>query len=148
MRAPGLSPSKEDGLSELSGHHPASFKATSCLAWILIGQSLTLACDETTKSKCAAWKAFPRREVWPGSRRHSMDASILVLYILPDTLILTANIKTKYHYGSFKYERAAAGYQVSCGVSGIGTRLGFPQSRAPGDSSAGWPVESLLFTHK
>lgn len=42
-----------------------------------------------------------------------MEASVLELFTLPNAFILPANIKTRYHHGSFKYERAA-----TCRVSG------------------------------
>ena len=107
--ASGLNHTKEDALKDILG----SSKTTSCSAWILIVLGLcTCHVTRTNRSKCPVWQAFPRRDAWPGSHRHSREASILVLHTLPNTLILTANIKTQYHHSRFKYERAAT-FRVS-----------------------------------
>ena len=116
--ASGLSHTKEDGLNELPGHLSAVSKATSCPAWILIVLSLCTCrypwhcVTRTTRHRCPA-RGLSQKGTWPGSHRHLMEPSSLGLYILSIPFILTANIKAKYYYGNFKYERAAA-----CRISG------------------------------
>lgn len=64
--------------------------------------------------------AFPRRETWPGRHQGLMEASILALHKISNTLILTENIKPNIILVVLnRREQQPQGYFVSFGSSGI-----------------------------
>lgn len=157
--------SKEGNLNRLLCHRSALPKGTSRPAWILIVFGL---CTCVTPWRCVprtvrgkknpAWEgggAFLRREMWPSSHQHPMEASTPAIYKFSNTLILTENIKPNTTMAVLNRKgQWPKQYLVGCGANGIWSRLGDCSEAHTSMHNAGlqrsfadWLMASLLFLH-